>query len=137
MKIRIDSREFGAGDGYVISNLERSFEKLSHDESSGRTDAGTMDIDLIGTYYNYKMTISRRSGNTAFDEFDELWDTLSAPVPFNVIEVPYNSETLVFEAYITKGRQLLRYADESGNHWGSIELSFIARAPQRKAEDSA
>lgn len=49
-KIRIDSREFGQGDGYIVSNLERSFEKVSHDGSSGRTTSGSMDIDLVGTF---------------------------------------------------------------------------------------
>lgn len=133
IKIRIDQTVFGAGDGYIISNLERSFEKLSHDESSGRTSSGSMDIDLIGTYYNYKMTISHRC-TADRDEFDELWEALSAPVPFNVIEVPYNRETLIFEAYITKGKQLLQCIDEDGNRWGSIEVSFVARSPQRVPE---
>lgn len=134
-KIRIDSREFGQGDGYIVSNLERSFEKVSHDGSSGRTTSGSMDIDLLGTFYNYKMTISRRSSNPNLVEFDELWDALSAPVPFNMIEVPYNQSTWRFEAYITKGKQLLISSDSSGNYWGSIELSFIARAPQRKPDE--
>lgn len=134
-KIIIDSREFGKGDGYIVSNIERSFEKVSHDDSSGRTASGSMDIDLLGTFYNYKMTISRRSSNPNLVEFDELWDALSAPVPFNMIEVPYNQSTLSFEAYITKGKQLLTSSDGSGNYWGSIELSFIARAPQRKPDE--
>lgn len=127
--LEIDGVKYDVNAGIHINEMERSFEKLSSDQS-GRLQNGEMAIFLIGTYYNYKMTISR-GVSCPLVKYDELFEALSAPVPFNIITVPYNQGTLTFEAYITKGSQKLIRQARSENYWGPITLSFIAKAPQK------
>lgn len=125
----IDGKRFDVTTDFRVTDLERSFEKLSSDQS-GRTQQGDMCIFLIGVYNNYKMTISR-GASCSLEKYDELFEMLSAPVPFNIITVPYGQGTLTFEAYITKGSQRLirRYRNE--NYWGPITLNFVAKSPQK------
>ncbi len=125
----IDGVKYDVNTGIRINELERSFEKLSSDQS-GRLQNGEMAIFLIGTYYNYKMTVSR-GVSCSLAKYDELFEALSAPVPFNTITVPYNQGTLTFEAYITKASQKLIRQARNENYWGPITLSFIAKAPQK------
>lgn len=127
--IEIDGVKYNAEAGFRIGKLKRSFEKLSSDQS-GRLQNGEMEIFLIGTFYNYEMTISR-GVSCPLAEYDALFDALSAPVPFNTITVPYNQGALTFEAYVTKGSQELVRQARSENYWGPLTISFIAKAPQK------
>ena len=128
--LKIDGVEYDV-DVYC-DELEESFEKMSG-EDSGRTQDGKMWIDMIGTFYNYTLHISRKPGST-LDAYDALFSVLSAPVGFNTIEVPHNQGTLSFEAYITSGsRKLLRQIDGK-NYWGDLSIHFIAREPQRRPQ---
>lgn len=131
----LDGIEYDVDVGIRIDELERSFEKLSTDKS-GRVMSGKMYINLIGTFYNYKMTV-RRGLNCSLEEYEKFFEHLSAPVPFNVLTVPYGQTTMTFEAYITKGSQKLIRATKNEHYWGPVTLSFIAREPQRTPEEGA
>ena len=128
----LDGIEYGVDVDIKVDELERSFEKLSTDKS-GRVQSGKMYISLIGTFYNYKMTV-RRGLNCSLDEYEKFFEHLSAPVAFNTLTVPYGQATMTFEAYITKGSQKLVRAAKNEHYWGPISLSFIAREPQRIPE---
>lgn len=110
--------------------LEETFEKLSAD-TSGRTQDGTMYIDIIGTFYNYTLHIGRKTG-TDLAQYDALFDALSAPKPFNTVEFPHGQSTISFEAYITSGSRKLLRRYMGKNYWGDITIKFVARAPQRR-----
>lgn len=113
-----------------VDELEESFEKLSAD-TSGRTQDGTMYIDIIGTFYNYSLTIRRKQG-TDLSNYDALFEKLAEPVDFITLEVPHGQGTQSFMAYITSGsRKLLRQVNGS-NYWGDITLKFVAKSPQRR-----
>ncbi len=127
--LEIDGRRFDVTTDFRVTEMERSFEKLSSDQS-GRTQDGEMCIFLIGVYNNYKMTVSRGIG-CSLKAYDELFELLSAPVPFNVITVPYGQGTITFEAYITKGSQKLIRQHRKENYWGPITISFVAKSPQK------
>jgi hypothetical protein len=122
---KIDGVEYNV----EVKEISQSFEKLSTDKS-GRLINGDMFIDLIGTYYNYTMTIFRKGYDYA--QYDTLWMALSEPVDFQTIEFPHNQETLTFEAYVTKGQRALIMQKNSNNLWGDITISFIAKSPQRR-----
>jgi len=114
-----------------VIKLKRSFAKLSTDQS-GRVQSGNMFIDLIGTFYNYDITIDATDSNRA--ELDRFWEDISAPKPFVTVVFPYNQSELTFVAYVTQGDQeLIRHNPKTrANKWGSIALSFVAQKPQRR-----
>lgn len=111
--------------------LDESFEKLSAD-TSGRTQDGTMYIDMIGTCYIYTLHIGRKSG-TDVAQYDKLFEVLSEPVAFNHVEFPHGQKLLSFDAYITSGSRKLLRQYNGKNYWGDITIKFIPRAPQRRA----
>lgn len=109
--------------------IKRSFSVLDTD-NSGRSTAGDMIRDIIGTYYNY--TIQFETKNLSRDEYDDLYETLSAPVDYHVITVPYGQTTLTFNAYVTAGDDTLKHTNMSGNDWSGLSVNFIAMSPQRR-----
>lgn len=125
----IDGIEYDVDVGVKLDEVERSFEKLSTDKS-GRTQSGKMYINLIGTFYNYKLTV-RRGLNCSLEDYEKFFEHLSAPVPFNEITVPFGLSTLTFEAYITKASQKLIRSAKDEHYWGPLTISFISRSPQR------
>ena len=108
--------------------IERNFEILDG-ESAKRLLSGRMDRDIIGTYYNYTIRFDFLGEDPT--EYDELWETLSAPVDYHTIIVPYAQSTLVFEAYVSKGRDVLDLQDDETNRWSDLSINFIAMEPKR------
>jgi len=122
-----------------VTDLKRSFAKLSTDKS-GRLQSGEMFIDLIGTFYNYSITVDYKSGKEA--EYDRFWEDISAPKAFAEVVFPYNQDEMTFYAYVTQGEQrLIRILKNPKtilgklirNIWGPTSLNFIAKKPQRRA----
>jgi hypothetical protein len=111
----------------AVTELTESFEKLSSDKS-GRTKTGDMYISLIGVYFNYELKLYK--GNCSIEDWDRLWDQLSAKKAFNTITVPHNQTTVTFVAYITSGSRMLKQQRNDKNYWGDITVKFIAKSPQ-------
>ena len=111
----------------IFEDVEQDFNILS-DSDSGRTQDGTMYINVIGTYYGYKLTIKRKA-SASVASWDALWDVLSAPVSFHTITVPHNQGEISFDAYIASGTRKLERQWHGVNYWGDIEIQFTARVP--------
>lgn len=125
--LSIDGKEYGG----IVTALKRSFE-VTDGENAGRTLDGVMHRDLIGTYYNYSVTIN--TDLISQEEYNELYDTISAPVESHEIVAAYGNSILTFKAYITQGSDdLIRQYSESNRYWGNLSFNFIAMEPQRRA----
>lgn len=111
----------------ICTGLTRKFNKLS-DSSSGRTQDGSMHINLIGTYFNYTLTL-RRPPTCSMADWDKVWNIVSYNEPWTQITMPYNQGTITYDAYITSGEQKLRYIKNGKTYWDSIDLEFIAKEP--------
>ena len=107
--------------------IERSFQILD-DDTAGRVLSGAMHRSIIGTYYNYKITL----GTSRMDKtsYDAMYEILSSPVESHVLVVPYGQSTLTFDAYITSGTDTLKEMKSAGNTWHGLTLNFIALEPQ-------
>lgn len=116
--------------GIIVWSLKRSFQVLDGD-NTGRAQSGVMIRDIIGTYYNY--TLELDTTEATVEQYDELYEVLSAPVASHAIVVPYGQNTLAFDAYVTSGEDNLTRMDEV-NRWGGISVNFIAMKPARYAE---
>lgn len=113
-----------------VESLKRSFE-VADTDATGRTADWVMHRDVVGTFYNYNLKISVR--NYDFDSYNSFYRSISSPVKSHVLEVPWGSETLVFDAYVTKGSDNLILKRGNKNLWNGLSCNFIAMEPQRRA----
>lgn len=124
---KIDGKEYIG----IVTKLTRNFE-VADGENAGRTLDGNMHRDLIGTYYNYTINITTDRMNQS--EYNEMYQTISAPVASHIMIVPYGNEILTFRAYITQGSdELIRRYSQTDRYWGNLSFDFIAMSPQRRA----
>jgi len=111
-----------------VSSLKRHFQVLDG-ENAERADAGNIIRDVIGTYYNYSMTIENAVDTRS--DYDAFYEEISAPVESHILTVPYAQGTMTFEAYVTAGEDNLELMDEDGTDWNGLTVQFIACEPKR------
>lgn len=99
-------------------------------DNVGRTKAGDMIRDIIGTYYNYEIQVDAKA--LSRDEYDALYDVLSAPVDSHILTVPYGQDTLSFKAYVSNVDDTLKKIGDDGNQWEGLSFTFTAMSPQRR-----
>ena len=110
-----------------VMSLTRKFSVMDTDKS-GRTQNGRMYRDIIGTFYNYSMTIQEKDGDS--QSLEAFWSAISDPSkPSHICEFPYGQETFAQEMYVTSGEQPLTLMQKDKNHWGEITVNFIAMGP--------
>ena len=125
--LTLDGREYK--NIHIIPPIKRSFQVLDGENAGRLALSGFMVRDVIGTFYNYQITINRDKSD--IEEYDDLYETISAPVDSHELSIPYGQEILTFEAYVTNGTDELRKIDEDGNVWNALLINFIAMKPQR------
>ena len=124
--LEIDGIEYGA----IVTALKRSFE-VTDGKNAGRTLDGNMHRDLIGTYYNYSISVMTDRMTQA--KYNQLYEVISSPTESHDIVIAYGNETLTFKAYVTQGTDdLLRQYSETNRYWGNLSFNFIAMEPQRR-----
>lgn len=113
-----------------VTKLERDAQ-VTDTENSGRTNDYAMHRDIIGTFYNYNLTIYPNGENV--QDYDAFFEQITAPVESHDMVFPYGQETLSFKAYVTKAKDTLIVQNQK-NIWGreGLSLSFIAMEPQRR-----
>jgi len=121
----VDGKEFRHI--HVVS-VKRSFAVLDG-ENAGRTMDGAMQRDIIGTYYNYSLEIDPEDSDPA--EYDEFYETISAPVNSHQVTFPYGRDVLTFSAYVANGEDEL-FDASGGNRWNDLTINFVAMKPQRR-----
>lgn len=124
---KVDGIEFTKA---VVDKPKRSFQILDGENAGRQILTAKMERDVLGTFYNYSMNIDSRFMNR--EEYDVLYELLSAPVDSHVIEVPYAQATLIFEAYVTNGTDELAGIRNNSNNWANLQINFIAMEPQRR-----
>ena len=111
-----------------VMGLTRKFSVMDTDKS-GRTQDGQMYRDVIGTFYNYTMTIQEKPGDP--DSLAAFWEAISDPTKASHVCVfPYGQTTLTQKMYVTSGEQSLKLMKKDRNHWGEITVNFIAMGPE-------
>ena len=110
-----------------VSKLTRKF-SVQDTDRTGRTQDGEMYRDIVGTFYNYSMTVEQMGDDT--ESFDNFWEVISQPVESHVCEFPYNQVTMTQRMYITSGEQSIVSRQPTFTEWGEMEISFIAMSPR-------
>lgn len=119
----LDGKEYNVD----VVALTRKFSVLDTD-LSGRTQDGEMYRDIIGTFYNYTMTVQQRGDDAA--SLDAFWEAVSQPVASHVCVFPYNQTTLSQKMYVTSGEQEIRRKLAKKTDWKELTINFIATKPQ-------
>lgn len=124
---KIDGKGFS---GVGVESLKRSF-RIPDGKNAGDMLSGDYERDLVGTYYDYDLVIT--TSDLTDNEYDDLFEVLSAPVNSHMVEMPYGMSSLTFEAMIESGGDELIPMDD-GTWWGNLSVSIRAKKPQRLAE---
>lgn len=124
MELTVDGKKYNV----LVTGLTRKFQVLDG-ENAERTLSGAMIRDIIGTFYNYEITILPAVGK--YGDYDALYEVLSAPQDSHRIVVPYAQSALTFNAYVTAGQDNLIRKKPGEAYWTGLSVQFIAMAPQR------
>lgn len=120
----IDGRAYNV----AVVSLKRKAAILDG-ENAGRTMSGIMMRDIIGTYYNYDLTLG--TSLLSPSDYDALYEILTAPVDSHMITMPYGQETKTFRAYISNANDALIKMNRN-NMWSSLTVTFTAMEPARR-----
>ena len=120
----VDGRAFDV----VVSSLQRKASILDG-KNAGRTLSGRMERDIIGTYYNYTLGIDPKL--LTHDEYDTLYEILTAPVDSHGLVLPYGQGTISFDAYISNADDTLKRLGRT-NLWSDLSVNFVAVEPKRR-----
>lgn len=126
---KVDGKAFS---GVGVERLKRHF-RIPDGRNAGEMDSGDYERDINGTYYDYDLTIS--IADFPGNEYDELYEILTAPVNSHMVEMPYGKNgTMTFEAMIEAGDDELSVLNEDSAEWADLAVTFRAKRPQRPAE---
>lgn len=85
--------------------------------------------DVQGTFYDYTMEIS--ADGMSREDYDSMYEVLSAPVDSHVLVAPYGQTTISFTAYIEVVEDDVLYMDD-GTAWGNLTVNLYAQEAKRK-----
>lgn len=129
MKIPVFSVDGVEYPGVNVISLERTGAVLDG-SNAGRTMDGAMKRDIIGTYYNFNLELT--SDYSDLEQYDALYEVITAPVDSHTITMPYGQGTITFEAYVANVTDNLLHRQDSFSKWNNMKVNFIAMEPQRR-----
>lgn len=109
-----------------IVELQRKGDIL--DLTANRTEDGVLHRDVIGTYYNYTLTIGVINNP---DLYNELWDVLTAPVASHWIELPHDH--VRFEGYFGSCKDNIMLVTSDGFKAKGLSFNLVATRAARVA----
>lgn len=122
--IKINGEKFNIG----IVKIERKtrIEK----EKKGTTLDGKTHFEVIGTYFDYIITINTKAINIS--EYDRLFEVLTRPVETQIVTVPYNQNEITFNADISVGNSSLIGNFNNFKRWGELKITCQSVEPQKE-----
>ena len=123
----------------AIMEMKRTGDVL--DLEATRTADGVLHREVIGTFYNYSLTIAFPNSIKNGDElYEQLWWVLTAPVASHQVQLPYQPEP--FEGYFsscTDGIVDIKRTNANNKSYGAdyhgkgITCTLTATRPSRVA----
>lgn len=110
-----------------VMSLKRLFD-IKEAIQAKYTQGGGIYRDLVGTYYNYQITVREKNGDR--EALDAFWDDISKPVASHDCVFPYNQTVLSQKMYVKNGSQDISRLYEDGAVWKDITIQFFAKAPK-------
>lgn len=120
---KIDDITFDVG----IVNITR---KPTIDRTNlGITLDGVKHYKTNGTYYDYEITINTRHMNV--EDYDKLYEILTAPVDSYIVTIPYGQNEKTFRAMVSAGNDSIIQNFSTLRKWGSLKIMIEALYPER------
>lgn len=111
-------------------SIKRSAQILDSDETERKQD-GDIYRDIIGKYVNY--TLSVDTSLLDVEQYDTLFDILSAPVEKHSVTMPYGQSSITFDAYCSGVEDTLKRVEGNKQIWGGMTWTFVANGPLLRA----
>lgn len=118
--LRIDNIEYQV----PIVDMQRKGDIL--DLTANRTEDGVLHREVIGTYYNYTLTIGVINDP---DLYDRLWWVLTAPVASHLVQLPNQTEPFV--GYFSSCKDSIVHITETGIKAKGLTCNLTATMPSR------
>ena len=115
----------------TYETLRRSF-RIADGDNAGNMLSGYYQRDVIGTYYDYEMTVEADPNDPA--TYDNFYEAITAPVDSHEITLPYGQGTITFHAMVTEGEDYYRGTVGRKKRWGSLRVLFTAIEVKREPE---
>ena len=115
----------------IYPSLVNSFE-IMEGPYSGTAQSGREIRDIIGTSYPYELQCQPDARYP--EDFDALFDVLSAPVESHRVKLPYGQSTIEFDAAISSGSRTWHGKVAGYQRWKDMSITFRPIAPQRTVE---
>ena len=128
--VTIDGTSFDVGVEYIKRQA-----RIEDGPNAGNSKRGDWIRDVYGTFYDYILAFDTSAGLTR-EDYDTLYNVITAPVEFHTLVVPYGQSTLSFEAGITGAEDNVILMDD-GTVWGNLSITFRAKSPQRLATEAS
>lgn len=112
----------------VYESLSRSFSIVEGPNGGTAITARTIR-DIIGTKYAYEMNIEPDPRYP--EDYDAFYEVISAPVESHMVEMPYGSSSMRFEAMIVSGEDTYAGILVNRNAWKGLRVQFKPILPQR------
>lgn len=117
-----------------VTEIEESAEVL-YSENTGRTMSvgARVTLDPLGTFYNHKVTVSRRGEYV--NDYDTLFTYVTQPTSKGFhIKAVHNQSTIEYDCYISVSTRKLKKIDEKKGkvYWDEMSLSIVALEAQVK-----
>lgn len=121
----------------IVTGLTENFQVLDSSNTK-RTTSGVMNRKMVGTYFNYTVTVSPMMNEEGMKEFNRViaicalgnaFHTITMPLDVPVSSTEVTQNWIQFEAYITSGNRSISVYGNGINYWDKLELNFVARRP--------
>lgn len=118
--IRIDNENFGVG----LLKIDRNCDVL--DKIAKRTMNGDLYREILGVYFNYKLTFGRFWD---MDQYDRLYKKLTSRQEFHIISIPDNKGYMTFKGYISKVKDHIEYVNGNRRMITGLSCNFVSKKP--------
>lgn len=115
------------GNTYNVPVIELSRDAEFLYKYAERTVDGVLHSELIGVYFNYKLSFGRATPTA----YNQLWLKLTEPREFHTIKVPSSVGFHTYEAYFSNVKDTLKHIQDSDYYWRGLTVNFIAKEPAR------
>lgn len=121
--IRIDGSDFNI----PIVLIDMSADML--DKYAERTSDGILHRELIGVYYNFKITFSSSYNNPV--EYARLWQKLTEPVEFHTVTLwDEDGEYSQLGYFANTQHRIIKVDSTNQAYFRELTTEFVAKQPR-------
>ena len=107
-----------------ITSLKRSADIL--DKSAYRSEDGELHREVIGTFYNYNLSLGLVND---MDLYNTLFEVLTDPVTHHSVELP--NDHIAFDGYFSSVTDEVRRVTDEGTLYQGLTCNLTAMKPRK------